>query len=144
MTYQLQIERRIAARPETVYPFLTDSEKWAQWQGVAAEIEAQPGGRFEMTMADGRKASGEFVAVESDRRVTFTWGWAGSDDIPPGSTTVDIRLVPEGGGTLLRLTHSDLPAGEEKLHEMGWRFYLERLGLSATGHDPGIDSGPGG
>ena len=48
--------------------------------------------------------------------------------MPPGSSTVEIELVPEGDGTLLRFTHRDLPSAEAAdSHSKGWDHYLERL-----------------
>jgi hypothetical protein len=48
-------------------------------------------------------------------------------------------LVPEDGGTLLRLTHSKLPPGVETVHAEGWDHFLPRLAVAAAGGDPGHD-----
>jgi uncharacterized protein YndB with AHSA1/START domain len=125
-----------------VYAYLTDSERWARWQGAQAEIEAVVGGRFGMTMGDGMVAEGRFVELVPDVRVVFTWGWRGSAAVPPGSTTVEIELLPDGDGTLVRLTHRDLPFDEQPVHEAGWLHYLPRLALAAEGGKPGPDPGP--
>jgi uncharacterized protein YndB with AHSA1/START domain len=42
----LVVERRIAARPSTVYSFFSDATRWLRWQGVEADIELEPGGVF--------------------------------------------------------------------------------------------------
>lgn len=139
----VRVERRIDAPPEDVYAYLTDSVRWARWQGESAEIEAVPGGLFRMTMANGGIAEGQFVELVPAVRVVFTWGWRGSEVIPPGSSTVEIDLTPEGGGTLLRLTHRDLPAEQEPVHLAGWNHYLPRLAAVAGGLDPGPDALPG-
>jgi hypothetical protein len=52
---------------------------------------------------------------------------------------VEIDLTPQGAGTLLRLTHRDLPPGEVPAHQAGWSHYLERLAVRAGGGDPGPD-----
>lgn len=144
MTEPLVVERRVSAPPETVYSYLTDSERWARWQGEEATIEAQPGGIFRVRMGTGQTARGQFVSLEPDRRVVFTWGWVDLPDLPPGSTTVEIDLIPDGDGTLIRLTHRDLPPDHTELHRMGWNHYTDRLGVVAGGGDPGPDPGPGG
>jgi uncharacterized protein YndB with AHSA1/START domain len=138
----LRVERRIAASPAEVYAYLTEAARWARWQGASAELEAVPGGRFRMTMADGMSAEGRFVELVPDRRVVFTWGWKGSPTLPPGSSTVEIELVPDGDGTLVRLTHHGLPAEERLIHESGWRHYVPRLATVSEGGDPGLDPGP--
>jgi uncharacterized protein YndB with AHSA1/START domain len=140
----LRVERRVAAAPAVVYEYLTDAERWARWQGADAELEAVPGGRFRMTMADGLTAEGCFLELVPDRRVVFTWGWNGNEALPPGSSTVEIELVPDGEGTLVRLTHRGLPATERPIHDAGWRHYLPRLAVVAEGRDPGVDPGPAG
>lgn len=139
----LRVDRRIAARPSDVYAYLTDSVRWARWQGVGAEIDPVPGGRFRMTMAGGAVAEGAFVQLVPDTRVVFTWGWRGSLTVPPGSSTVEIDLAPDGDGTLLRLTHRGLLPDERPIHDIGWAHYLPRLAAVARGEDPGPDPAPG-
>jgi uncharacterized protein YndB with AHSA1/START domain len=94
-------------------------------------------------MGNGMNARGQFVELVPDKRVVFTWGWVDRPGIPPGSTTVEIDLneIPEG--TLLVLTHRDVPIDEAILHETGWTHYLPRLATVAGGGDPGPDTGPG-
>jgi uncharacterized protein YndB with AHSA1/START domain len=139
----LHVERRIAAQPSDVYSYLTDSVRWARWQGDSAEIEAVPGGIFRMVMPNGTTAEGRFVSLVPDAHVVFTWGWHGSPTVPPGSSTVEIELAPDGDGTLLRLTHRGLPPEDRPIHAAGWDHYLPRLEFVAAGGDPGPDTLPG-
>lgn len=141
MADPLVVERRIDAPPWRVYQFLTDGEKWSRWQGASAEVDARKGGLFGILMGNGMRARGQFVELEQDRRVVFTWGWVGHPGVPPGSSTVEIDLVPEGSGTLLRLTHHGLPPDELATHRQGWEHYLPRLATVAGGGDPGPDPG---
>ena len=58
-----------------------------------------------------------------------------------GSSTIEVELVPDGDGTLLRFTHSGLPdADAAQAHAHGWDHYLERLAIVARGDDPGRDT----
>ena len=139
---EIVVEHHVRASPSAVYAYLTDSARWAQWQGAEATVDARPGGLFRMRMATGQTARGQFVALVPHRRVVFTWGWIDHPGIPPGSTTVEIDLEPRQDGTLIRLTHHDVPPDELGLHLSGWRHYLERLALRAAGADPGPDPGP--
>jgi len=139
----LAVERRVAAPPSTVYAYLTDSVRWARWQGASAEIDAVPGGRFRMRMGNGMLAEGRFVELVPDTRVVFTWGWNGHPTVPPGSSIVEIDLASEGDGTVIRLVHHGLPPDDIPIHETGWRHYLPRLATIAEGGDPGVDPGPG-
>jgi uncharacterized protein YndB with AHSA1/START domain len=139
----LIIERHVAADPSAVYAHLTDSERWARWQGTMATIDAQPGGLFRMVMGNGMCARGQFVELVPDKRVVFTWGWIDMPDLPPGSTLVEIDLERTAHGTLIRLTHRNLPAEHADLHRVGWEHYTQRLATCAVGGDPGPDPGPG-
>ncbi len=83
-------------------------------------------------MSTDQVAQGEFVEVRRPDTIVFTWGWAGSDDVPPGSTTVEIVLEVAGQGTLLRLRHTGLPdESAAALHTEGWEMYLGRLADAA-------------
>ena len=137
------VTRFIAAPPATVYQYLTDSDKWARWQGIAATIEPATGGLFAMSMPNGLRARGQFVELVPNRRVVFTWGWIDHPGLPPGSSTVTIELDQDDAGTLLTLTHSELPTDEIPIHVMGWDHYVPRLAAAAEGGNPGPDTGPG-
>jgi uncharacterized protein YndB with AHSA1/START domain len=138
-TSELRVERRIAASRADVYRFLTDSVRWASWQGDAAEIEPVPGGLFRLTMSNGALAEGRFIDLVPNERVIFTWGWQGSPTVPPGSSTVEIELLPDGDGTVVRLTHRGLPPEDQAIHLAGWEHYLPRLTIVAEGGEAGPD-----
>ncbi|CAN5915421.1 SRPBCC family protein [soil metagenome] len=140
----LVVERHVAAAPSAVYAYFTDAERWARWQGDQATIDATPGGLFRILMGNGMCARGQFVELVPDKRLVFTWGWIDLPDVPPGSTVVEIDLEQDGDGTLMRLTHRDMPADHADMHRVGWVHYLARLAVCATGGDPGPDPGAGG
>lgn len=139
-TAPVVVERRIAAAPATVFSFFADTTRWLRWQGVEGEIELRPGGVFRMNVRGDGFASGGFLEVVPERRLVFTWGWEHeSMGVPPGSTVVEIELEPDGDGTLLRLTHRNLPETATEIHLQGWLHYTQRLGVVAEGRDPGPD-----
>lgn len=129
----ITVEQHVAAPPATVYAYLTVADRWTRWQGQDARLDPRPGGLFRLRMGTGETARGEFVELVPDRKVAFTWGWVDRPGIPPGSTLVEIELEPAGDGTLVRLTHRDLPAGEVGSHLEGWRYFLPRLAEASTG-----------
>ena len=136
----------IDATPETIWPFLTDSEKHADWIGSPAELDPRPGGVYRASMGGGaHPAAGSCVEVVPLEKVVFTFGWDEKDHpIPPGSTTVEISLHPEGEKTRVRLTHRGLPADAVEEHTHGWDHYLDRLAVATTGGNTGPDVPTGG
>ena len=136
----VEIERRIDAPREEVFVYLTDPVKYTKWKGMAAELDARPGGVYRVRMNSDTVALGEYVVVEPPSRVVFTWGWEGDDAVPPGSSTVEITLREDGDGTILRLRHTGFPTDEAAAsHREGWAMYVERLSVAAPGGDPGSD-----
>ena len=137
----VEVEVRIAASPETVFDFFTEPDRMIQWMGGLVRVDPRPGGVFHLEINDDAVVDGEYVALEPPRRLVFTWGWVGEDSVtPPGSSSVEVLLVADGDGTHLRLIHSDLPTEESaERHGHGWRHYLDRLSIAASGGDPGID-----
>ncbi len=131
---------RIAAAPAAVFPYLTDPELMVRWMGDWADLDASPGGKFALDIR-GVPIRGEFVEVDPPRRLVFTWGAPGRDDLPPGSTTVEITLRPDGDATVLELVHRDLPPAAVAGHGAGWTHYLPRLVAAAGGGVPGPDPG---
>lgn len=128
---------RIDARPETVFRLLTDPQEYVRWKGNLAELEPRPGGTYRVDFQEKGIVAGRFVEVVPGRRVVFTWGWEGNAVVPPGSSTVEIDLEPDGEGTRLRLVHRGLPEGALASHTEGWDYFLPRLVNVAEGRDVG-------
>jgi len=129
----IEVEQRIAAPATTVFAYLTDPAKFVRWMGVEASLDPRPGGAFRLDVDGEHIARGRYEVIEPPNRLVLTWGWEGSPDVPPGSTTVEITLTPEGRDTLLRLRHSGLPSDEQRAsHLEGWGRYMKQLDLQAT------------
>jgi uncharacterized protein YndB with AHSA1/START domain len=129
---------RIAATPEDVFPYLTDASLVLRWMGDWADLKPEVGGTFALDIT-GVPVRGHYVAVEPPHRVVLTWGVAGSDTLPPGSTTVEITLRPDGDETVVELVHRGLPPEERPQHRLGWDHFLDRLVVAGAGGDPGPD-----
>ncbi len=123
---------RIKARPETVWRYWTDPERLCEWWGNKAELVAAPGGacRVEMGPHDAPVMSGQYLELEPHHRLVFSFGWeptAADDamnDVPPGSTRVEVTLVADGQDTILTLRHHGLPPGHTDAHAGGWSHFL--------------------
>ena len=133
-------EVRIAARPETIFPFLVEPEKMRRWKGISAELDPRPGGIYRVDVTGRDIARGEYMEVTPHSRIVFTWGWeAENNPVPPGSSTVEITLTPDGDGTIVRLRHFDLPTETQEQHGQGWDHYMKRLAIAGARGDPGPD-----
>ena len=125
----IELERRIAAPPETVFAYFVDPDRYLMWQGIAAELDPRPGGVFRVTQNDsGYVARGRYLEVEPPTRVVFSWGWEGIDGLLPEASTVEVLLEADGQGTILRLRHSGLPSDSAcDLHSYGRGVGLDQL-----------------
>ena len=136
-----ECEIRISARPETVFSFFTDPERMVRWTGVAVNLDPQPGGVYEVDLGGGNRHAGRYVELTPFSRLVFTFGWEGSDEVPPGSTTVEVTFESAGTDTVVRMRHTGLPTPQDaELHAQGWTHYLARLAVAAAGGDPGPDT----
>jgi len=133
------VERHIAAPPETIFGYMVDENRWLQWQGTEADIDPTPGGIHRVNLRGDGFASGNYVEIVPFRKVSFTWGFEDPNSpIQPGTTLVEIELIPDEQGTLLRLSHSKIPGGSDSIEE-GWNHFLDRLLVVSEGRDPGHD-----
>jgi uncharacterized protein YndB with AHSA1/START domain len=117
---------RISAPPADVFPYFVDPALMIQWIGEWADLRPEPGGTFALDFSQ-TAVRGEYVEIDPPRRVVFTWGVAGKDSLPPGSTTVEVVLTADGPDTLVELFHHNLPAEEVDSHVEGWTAMLDRL-----------------
>jgi len=139
-TSVVEHELRVAARPETVFSYFTDPAKMVRWMGTEATLDPRPGGVCRINVTGATSMVGQFVEVDSPRRIVFRWGWEEElFDVGPKSTAVEVSFTPDGDGTIVRLVHWQLPAQAVAFHRFGWGHYLERLAIAAAGADPGPD-----
>jgi uncharacterized protein YndB with AHSA1/START domain len=133
-------ETHVSAPPAAVFALLTDPELILRWMGTEAQLEPQPGGLYLLNITGARIVRGSFREVVPVHRLAYSFGYDGSEAVPPGSSLVEFDLVEQPDGTLVRLTHTGLPnAGQCDGHAEGWAHYLSRLAEVAAGRDPGPD-----
>ncbi len=120
----------IKAPPEVVFPYFTDPALIVTWIGDRAELDAQPGGVFSLDIGE-NLARGAYITIDAPYRVVFSWGIPGSDTLPPGGSTVEVVLTPDGDDTMVVLTHRGLPSTHIDGHRAGWEQQLGRLPAAA-------------
>ena len=110
-SFVVRRETHIAAPRASVFAFLTDPDKIVQWMGTEATTEAHPGGMYLLKGVGSATARGTFREVVPVHRLAYSFGWEGNEEVSPGSSLIEIDLIEQDGGTLLRMTHSGLPNG---------------------------------
>ena len=150
----LKLERRIAAKPATVWRCWTEPDLLMQWfcpvpwKVTKAEIDLRPGGRF-ITRMEGPDETGGTASMESEgcflevvegERLAFTDALA--RDWRPnasGFMTAVVTFAPDGaGGTLYTAValHNDTAARarhEEMGFHEGWGAAADQLEALAQG-----------
>lgn len=133
----LRIKRVMPADAETVWAYLTEAKKSAQWLG-AVESDLTEGAAFhvtfqhtnltdeptppEMECHQGNVTQGKILTYDPYKTFTYTWM---INDVP---TEVRYDLVAQGAETLLTLTHSKLP-NKNTMRSVGpgWHTHLDLL-----------------
>lgn len=124
---------------ETAFALITDPDRLRRWKAVSARVDLRAGGEYRWTVVPGHVAAGTFIEIDPGRRIVFGWGWEGSADLSPDTSTVSITLEPADGGTLVRLVHDGLSEEQVASHLEGWNHFLERLQRAAATGDAGPD-----
>ena len=127
----------IEAPPEVVFAHLVTPEGMVAWIGDHATLDPNPGGTFAVDIG-GVPVRGEYLEVDPPRLVVVTWGVAGNQHLPAGSSRVEFRLTALGAGahTRVDLLHTGLPADEVPKHAHGWAQLLSRLSDAALARKP--------
>ena len=84
---------------------------------------------------------GRYLEVDPPRRVVMSWGIDfPNSPLPLGASTVEVTFTADGDGTLVRVVHRGLPELLQEFHAVGWKHYVRRIEVAATGGDPGPDT----
>ena len=134
--YSTSIE--IHATPEEVFDYLVTAAGVTAWMGEHATLEPHVGGAFQVDIA-GSPIRGQYLEVVRPHRVVVSWGVAGSDEFPSGTSRVSFTLSPTEQGTCVDLLHSELPEVRVAGHADGWAHFLPRLALVAEGGSLPVD-----
>jgi uncharacterized protein YndB with AHSA1/START domain len=132
----LTIRRRFRAAPARVYAAWTEPAQIARWFGpgkieiLEVVFETRPGGRFMVharspDTGEDHRVLGVVQEAVPNEKIVYTWAWQST---PERQSLVTVEFRPDGGGTLLQLTHEqffDEPARDR--HNMGWTSALDKL-----------------
>lgn len=117
----------IEARPDTVFSFFTDSERWAQWWGAGSTIDPRPGGGVYIRYSNGIEVRGEVLDIRAPESITFTYGYVSGRPFGESGSRVTIRLEPLPSGTRLHLSAHFADEDARQAHVQGWRYQLTQF-----------------
>jgi uncharacterized protein YndB with AHSA1/START domain len=131
----LTIKRRFNAPPAKVFAAWIDPEKVKRWMGpgevkvLSAESDPRTGGRYRWLMqppsGEQHDVSGVYREVIPNEKLVFTWAWKST---PERESLVTVALKPDGGGTLMTLTHEQFFDEEARdRHQGGWNGAMPKL-----------------
>jgi len=136
---EVECRRTYAAPAERIFRAFTDPEVIERWWSpdprIAVDVlEWTPVSgarwRFAYRFPDGDviRVGGEFLDVEPDRRLAFTWTWEPPDPHAGIKTLVDVTLEERAGATMVHVRHRRFPTRESRdRHDAGWNATLDRL-----------------
>lgn len=139
-----KIERSIQAPPSEIYHYFTNSTALRDWMCDVATTDPRPGGHIYVCWPGEYYSSGEYIQLEKDKFVSFTWHGRGE----PRQTKVEISLRKKKDSTQLKLVHRNIGKGEKWAaiadnFEKQWWNALENLAsVLETGADLRITRRP--
>jgi uncharacterized protein YndB with AHSA1/START domain len=128
MNKRIEIKLIVAAAPQQLFRALTATPELTRWFCEHAEVSLGERrydfwGRFTPEVPEQDHGHHSLLALEADRRLTFSW------HLHEAETIVDVCLQTQSESTLVTLSHEGVPAhepGEANLADF-WALSLETL-----------------
>ncbi len=137
MTETITIEQLIPAPAERVFAALTTSEDLTHWHNAGAgwstpyaEVDPQIGGKIKIAYADPEGTVvfdlvGQITAVDSPEKFAYVIPANFMGDEP--ERAVEYELLPEAGGTMIRLEFDIERMNSQELQRAGWTAHINNL-----------------
>ena len=132
-TAPIVIEREMAHPPEKVWRALTESSLLQEWL-MENDFKPVVGNRSTFRMPSSPNWNGvtdcEVLAVEPNKRLSYTWNSSGDEAANGLKTVVEWTLTPTANGTLIRMEHSGFRPEQEFFYKgatYGWNKMLAAM-----------------
>lgn len=124
METTLTIHVWLPVGPESFYKIWMNSQLHSEFTGSPAVIDDRAGGTF--TAWNGY-ILGKNLALDPGKRILQSWRTTDFPEDAPDSE-LELQLEAYTGGTVLTLTHRNLPADQVEDYRLGWEEqYLQPL-----------------
>jgi len=125
----LTFERRFRHPVQIVWDALTEPEHLARWYMTQAHLEAHEGGSIDYRSGPAQyHVTGKILTWQPPRVFEHEWNVEPRKELPKGEKSiVRWELVPDGDGTILRLTHRRLTRQTALGFVAGIHAFLDRL-----------------
>ncbi len=123
------VERSFAHPPAKLWRALTQPHLIADWL-MANDFDLTLGHRFQLKGEWGGVLDCEVLAIEPERRLSYTWDFANDDPNYALKSVVTFTLTPTADGTHLRMEQSGFRPDQKQASggaRMGWAAFLEKL-----------------
>jgi uncharacterized protein YndB with AHSA1/START domain len=122
----LTVEKWVPVNPGMIF-MIFKSEQLSHWFGQHTKLEPEHLGEVYIDKGSNGIVSGKFIQFVPNSRIVFSWGWIGVPEHPPGSSVVEVTIVPSEEGSLVTLVHSNLPKHDVESHTRGWDEFVQKL-----------------
>ncbi|QTN39837.1 SRPBCC domain-containing protein [Cryomorphaceae bacterium] len=116
MRDHIELDEYFDISPSALYTAWLTGEEHAAMTGGAAESVPEVGTDY---TAWDEYIWGQHLELVPDQRIVQSWR---STEFAPNEedSVVTITLTPEGSGTRLHLSHTDIPTGDGERYRKGW------------------------
>jgi uncharacterized protein YndB with AHSA1/START domain len=144
----VQVRRVLDAPADRIYRAWTEPELLQRWfrprggSSAGAEMDVRVGGRYRWGMkllGHVYYAHGEYLEIERNRRLVFTFGWERVPFVRVTDSVVTVEFHDRNGQTEVVITHERLASRSLRLlHREGWERCLDFLGRLPWPRDAGV------
>ncbi|MET3665386.1 SRPBCC domain-containing protein [Caulobacter sp. 1776] len=128
-TRSVIVERDIAHAPEKLWRALTQPHLMEEWL-MKNDFKPQVGHRFNLRGEWGGVLDCEVLAIEPQKRLSYTWNFKHEDPAYDLTSVVTFTLTPTPTGTHLRMEQAGFRPDQKQAFggaHAGWKTFLDNL-----------------
>jgi len=127
----VRIEREFAHPPEKLWRALTQPQLIEDWL-MKNDFVPRPGHRFQLHGDWGGVLDCQVLALETNRKLSYTWNFSNEDPAYGLESVVEFTLTPTASGTHLRVEQTGFRPHQKQAYggaHAGWKQFFGKLEL---------------